>query len=145
VAEPACTPAYISTPEADRVRPSDDALRHLAERLGVGFEELATGRPARLATELRLRLLLLPPPAPGSYSAGREAAQRAAQGVGTFPALPAGDPVELTLAEFGARAIAARPAVLDAASVRRVKQPAGSVRAAVEGERGRGFRPSAQG
>jgi tetratricopeptide (TPR) repeat protein len=56
LAEPAYTPAYISTLEAGRVRPSDDALRHLAERLGIGFEELATGRPARLATDLRLRL-----------------------------------------------------------------------------------------
>ncbi|MGW0761935.1 TIGR03943 family putative permease subunit [Streptomyces sp. NPDC002814] len=52
-----------------------------------------------------LALLLSPPPALGSYSAGREAAQRAAQGVGTFPALPAGDPVRLTLAEFSSRAI----------------------------------------
>ncbi|MGW1539233.1 tetratricopeptide repeat protein [Streptomyces sp. NPDC002309] len=56
LAEPAYTPAYISTLEAGRVRPSDDALRHLAERLGVAFDELATGRPAHLATDLRLRL-----------------------------------------------------------------------------------------
>ncbi|MFJ4469990.1 tetratricopeptide repeat protein [Streptomyces sp. NPDC089424] len=56
LAEPAYTPAYISTLEAGRVRPSDDALRHLADRLGVAFDELATGRPARLATDLRLRL-----------------------------------------------------------------------------------------
>ncbi|MET9832142.1 tetratricopeptide repeat protein [Streptomyces sp. NPDC006385] len=56
LAEPAYTPAYVSTLEAGRVRPSDDALRHLAGRLGVGFDELATGRPARLATDLRLRL-----------------------------------------------------------------------------------------
>ncbi|MFI8188583.1 helix-turn-helix domain-containing protein [Streptomyces sp. NPDC085946] len=56
LAEPVYTPAYISTLEAGRVRPSDDALRHLAGRLGVAFEELATGRPARLPTELRLRL-----------------------------------------------------------------------------------------
>ncbi|MFF3847265.1 helix-turn-helix domain-containing protein [Streptomyces sp. NPDC002328] len=56
LAEPAYTPAYISTLESGRVRPSDDALRHLAERLGVGFDELATGRSARLVTELRLRL-----------------------------------------------------------------------------------------
>ncbi|MFC3350148.1 tetratricopeptide repeat protein [Streptomyces echinoruber] len=56
LAEPSYTSAYISTLEAGRVRPSDDALRHLAERLGVDFEELATGRPARLATALRLRL-----------------------------------------------------------------------------------------
>ncbi|MET7476443.1 tetratricopeptide repeat protein [Streptomyces sp. NPDC005648] len=56
LAEPAYTPAYISTLEAGRVRASEDALRHIAERLGVAYEELATGRPARLATDLRLRL-----------------------------------------------------------------------------------------
>ncbi|WP_060903902.1 helix-turn-helix domain-containing protein [Streptomyces europaeiscabiei] len=56
LAEPAYTPAYISTLEAGRVRASESALRHIAERLGVGFEELATGRPAGFATELRLRL-----------------------------------------------------------------------------------------
>ena len=32
LAEPAYTPAYISTLEAGRVRPSDEALRHVAER-----------------------------------------------------------------------------------------------------------------
>ncbi|CAM5502664.1 hypothetical protein STANM309S_04564 [Streptomyces tanashiensis] len=56
LAEPSYTPAYVSTVEAGRVRPSDEALRHLADRLGVTFEELATGRPAHLATDLRLRL-----------------------------------------------------------------------------------------
>lgn len=56
LAEPAYTPAYVSTLEAGRVRPSEAALRHLAERLGVAYEELATGRPAHLATDLRLRL-----------------------------------------------------------------------------------------
>ncbi|MFD3582023.1 helix-turn-helix domain-containing protein [Streptomyces sp. NPDC058683] len=56
LAEPAYTPAYISTLEAGRVRASDEALRHIAGRLGVGFEELASGRPAHLATDLRLRL-----------------------------------------------------------------------------------------
>ncbi|MGZ0205643.1 tetratricopeptide repeat protein [Streptomyces sp. RM1] len=56
LAEPAYTPAYISTLEAGRVRASDEALRHIADRLGVSFEELALGRPAHLATELRLRL-----------------------------------------------------------------------------------------
>ncbi|MGW8765195.1 helix-turn-helix domain-containing protein [Streptomyces sp. NPDC055815] len=56
LAEPSYTPAYVSTLEAGRVRPSDEALRHLADRLGVAFEELATGRPAHLATDLRLRL-----------------------------------------------------------------------------------------
>jgi tetratricopeptide (TPR) repeat protein len=56
LAEPTYTPAYVSTLEAGRVRPSDEALKYLAERLGVDFEELATGRPARLVTDLRLRL-----------------------------------------------------------------------------------------
>ncbi|MER6672254.1 helix-turn-helix transcriptional regulator [Streptomyces sp. NPDC000983] len=56
LAEPAYTPAYISTLEAGRVRASDEALRHIAERLGVAYEELATGRSARLVTELRLQL-----------------------------------------------------------------------------------------
>ncbi|MFE3635010.1 tetratricopeptide repeat protein [Streptomyces sp. NPDC059168] len=56
LAEPAYTPAYISTLEAGRVRASDEALRHIAGRLGVAFEELAVGRPAHLATGLRLRL-----------------------------------------------------------------------------------------
>ncbi|WP_031483144.1 helix-turn-helix transcriptional regulator [Streptomyces bicolor] len=56
LAEPTYTPAYISTLEAGRVRASDDALRYIAERLGIAFEELATGRPAHLVTDLRLRL-----------------------------------------------------------------------------------------
>ncbi|MFF5446304.1 helix-turn-helix domain-containing protein [Streptomyces sp. NPDC012888] len=56
LAEPAYTPAYISTLEAGKVRPSETALRFLAERLGTSYEELATGRPAHLATELRLAL-----------------------------------------------------------------------------------------
>lgn len=57
LAEPSYTPAYISTLEAGRVRPSEAAVRHIAERLGVTYEELATGRPAHLATCLRLRLV----------------------------------------------------------------------------------------
>ncbi|WP_055563365.1 helix-turn-helix domain-containing protein [Streptomyces atriruber] len=56
LAEPAYTAAYVSTLESGKVRPSEAALRHLAERLGVSYEELATGRPAHLAAELRLRL-----------------------------------------------------------------------------------------
>ncbi|MGW2395284.1 helix-turn-helix domain-containing protein [Kitasatospora sp. NPDC001664] len=50
------TAAYVSTLEAGRVRPSEAALHYLAERLGVTQDELATGRPAHLATELRLDL-----------------------------------------------------------------------------------------
>ncbi|MFD4412152.1 MULTISPECIES: TIGR03943 family putative permease subunit [unclassified Streptomyces] len=64
-----------------------------------------TPRIAWLLAVPAAALLLFPPPALGSYSAGREAAQRAAQGVGTFPALPAGDPVDLTLGQFTSRAI----------------------------------------
>jgi uncharacterized repeat protein (TIGR03943 family) len=66
---------------------------------------VAGPRIAWLLTLPALALLLFPPPALGSYSAEREAAQRAAQGVGTFAALPAGNPVELTLGEFTSRAI----------------------------------------
>ncbi len=62
-------------------------------------------RVAWLLTLPALALLLFPPPALGSYSADREAAQRAAQGVGTFRALPAGNPLELTVGEFSSRAI----------------------------------------
>ncbi|MFG2955707.1 TIGR03943 family putative permease subunit [Streptomyces sp. NPDC048291] len=70
-----------------------------------GHHGAAGPRIAWLLTLPALALLLFPPPALGSYSAGREAAQRAAQGVGRFPALPAGNPVELTLAGFSSRAI----------------------------------------
>ncbi|MEV7197268.1 helix-turn-helix transcriptional regulator [Streptomyces sp. NPDC093510] len=56
LAEPAYTPAYVSTLESGKVRPSETALRHLAQRLDVSYEELATGRPAHLAAGLRLRL-----------------------------------------------------------------------------------------
>ncbi|WP_441247916.1 tetratricopeptide repeat protein [Kitasatospora sp. McL0602] len=56
LAEPGYTAAYISTLEAGKVSPSEAALRYLADRLGVSFEELSTGRPAHLATGLRLRL-----------------------------------------------------------------------------------------
>ncbi|MDH6130681.1 tetratricopeptide (TPR) repeat protein [Kitasatospora sp. MAA4] len=56
LAEPAYTAAYISTLEAGKVRPSETALRYLADRLDVSFEELASGQPAHLATDLRMRL-----------------------------------------------------------------------------------------
>ncbi|WP_405819005.1 TIGR03943 family protein [Streptomyces sp. NBC_01390] len=75
-------------------------------------------RVAWLLTLPALALLLFPPPALGSYSADREAAQRAAQGVGTFPALPAGNPLELTVGEFGSRAIFDRGRSLKGRTVR---------------------------
>ncbi|KOU31209.1 helix-turn-helix transcriptional regulator [Streptomyces sp. WM6368] len=56
LAEPSYTSAYISTLESGKVRPSETALRFLATRLGTSYEELTTGRPAHLATELRLAL-----------------------------------------------------------------------------------------
>ncbi|MFF2045133.1 tetratricopeptide repeat protein [Kitasatospora sp. NPDC058170] len=56
LAEPAYTAAYVSTVEAGRVHPSETALRHLADRLGVTYDELATGRPAHLVAELKLAL-----------------------------------------------------------------------------------------
>ncbi|MFF3878543.1 TIGR03943 family putative permease subunit [Streptomyces sp. NPDC001978] len=62
-------------------------------------------RAAWLLAVPALLLLLSPPPALGSYSADREEAQRTAQGVGTFPALPHGNPVDLTLGAFTSRAI----------------------------------------
>lgn len=80
--------------------------REVSEEDAHGHSHGAAGpRVAWLLTLPALALLLFPPPALGSYSADREAAQRAAQGVGTFPALPAGNPVELNLGEFSSRAI----------------------------------------
>ncbi|MEV0740316.1 TIGR03943 family protein [Streptomyces sp. NPDC050549] len=52
-----------------------------------------------------LALLLFPPPALGSYSAGREQTQLAAQGVGTFPALPAAKVLDISVARYSSRAI----------------------------------------
>ncbi|MER8219835.1 TIGR03943 family protein [Streptomyces sp. NPDC094143] len=78
--------------------------RH-GEAPGLGPGHAHGPRVAWLLTLPALALFLFPPPALGSYSAEREAAQRAAQGVGTFPALPDGDPLDLTLGEFGSRAV----------------------------------------
>jgi len=62
-------------------------------------------RIAWLLTLPALALLLFPPPALGSYSAGREQAQLAAQGVGTFPALPAAKVLNISVAQYSSRAI----------------------------------------
>jgi uncharacterized repeat protein (TIGR03943 family) len=79
---------------------------HGEEAHGHGHAHHPDGpRLAWLLVLPALALLLFPPPALGSYSADREAARRAAQGVGTFPALPAGNPVDLTVGEFSSRAI----------------------------------------
>ncbi|MFJ9633601.1 TIGR03943 family putative permease subunit [Streptomyces sp. NPDC101175] len=60
---------------------------------------------AWLLTLPALALLLFPPPALGSYSASREQAQLAAQGVGTFPALPAAKVLDISVAQYSSRAI----------------------------------------
>ncbi|MEU9893293.1 TIGR03943 family protein [Streptomyces phaeochromogenes] len=70
----------------------------------AGHDHTRNPRIAWLLTAPALALLLFPPPALGSYSAGREEARVAAQGTGTFPELPAGDPVDLTLGAFASRA-----------------------------------------
>ncbi|MET7487130.1 TIGR03943 family protein [Streptomyces sp. NPDC005538] len=72
----------------------------------VGGHSHAHGpRIAWLLTLPALALLLFPPPALGSYSASREEARLAAQGVGTFPALPAGRVLDISVAQYSSRAI----------------------------------------
>ncbi|MDQ0776061.1 putative repeat protein (TIGR03943 family) [Streptomyces aurantiacus] len=71
---------------------------------GHDHDHTRNPRIAWLLTAPALALLLFPPPALGSYSAEREEARVAAQGAGTFPKLPAGDPVDLTLGAFASRA-----------------------------------------
>lgn len=53
LAEPGYTAAYVSTVEAGKAQPSEAALRYFAERLAVGYEELATGVPAGLRAGIR--------------------------------------------------------------------------------------------
>ncbi|PSM41911.1 TIGR03943 family protein [Streptomyces dioscori] len=69
-----------------------------------GHDHTRNPRIAWLLTAPALALLLFPPPALGSYSAEREEARVAALGTGTFPELPAGDPLDLTLGVFASRA-----------------------------------------
>lgn len=56
LAEPAYTAAYVSTLESGKARPSEAALRHLSARLGISYEELATGRSPQEAVRLRAEL-----------------------------------------------------------------------------------------
>ncbi|MDH6122357.1 tetratricopeptide (TPR) repeat protein [Kitasatospora sp. GAS204A] len=56
LAEPQYTAAYVSTLEAGKGRPSETALRYLAEKLGTSYEQLATGIPTGLRARLRLGL-----------------------------------------------------------------------------------------
>lgn len=56
LAQPRYTHAYVSTIEAGRRTPSNDALEFFAQKLGVEFDELATGRPRGLTDELKLQV-----------------------------------------------------------------------------------------
>ncbi|MFJ1733458.1 TIGR03943 family putative permease subunit [Streptomyces sp. NPDC088254] len=85
---------------AFRAAPDEDAQDD-----GHGHTHTTGPRLASLLALPATALLLFPPPALGSYSAAREDARRAAQGIGTFPALPAGDPVDLSVAQFSSRAV----------------------------------------
>ncbi|MEU4120131.1 helix-turn-helix transcriptional regulator [Kitasatospora sp. NPDC028055] len=53
LAEPGYTAAYVSTLEAGKARASETVLRYFAERLQVGYEELAFGLPAGLRSQIR--------------------------------------------------------------------------------------------
>lgn len=88
--------------------PRGDHHDHGDEPGDHGHDHRHGPRVAWLLTVPALALLLFPPPALGSYSAEREAAKAAeyaTQGIGTFAALPAQDPVDLTLGQFTSRAI----------------------------------------
>ncbi|MFJ2828810.1 TIGR03943 family putative permease subunit [Streptomyces sp. NPDC087263] len=93
--------------EPDELEEPDepDELEELEGDDGHRHDHHRAPRIAWLLAIPAAALLLFPPPALGSYSADREAEQRAAQGIGTFPALPSGDPVDLTLGEYTSRAI----------------------------------------
>lgn len=56
LAAPKYTHAYVSTIEAGRRVPSREALEYFARKLGVGADELLTGRPADLQPRLELAL-----------------------------------------------------------------------------------------
>ncbi|WP_235882387.1 TIGR03943 family putative permease subunit [Streptomyces apricus] len=87
-----------------RTAPHDEHDHDEHDQDEHGHDHTRTPRIAWLLTAPALALLLFPPPALGSYSAEREEARVAAQGAGTFPELPAGDPVDLTLGAFASRA-----------------------------------------
>lgn len=56
LASPTYSAAYVSTIESGHRAPSHRALEHFAAKLGVGVEELATGRPADLEARLGIEL-----------------------------------------------------------------------------------------
>jgi tetratricopeptide (TPR) repeat protein len=56
LAAPSYTHAFISSIESGRRRPSDDAVRHFASKLGVTEETLRTGRSPELEVRLEMEL-----------------------------------------------------------------------------------------
>jgi tetratricopeptide (TPR) repeat protein len=56
LASPSYTHAYVSIIESGRRQPSRTALEHFAGKLGVGVEELVTGRSPDLVARLELQL-----------------------------------------------------------------------------------------
>ncbi|MFJ2263066.1 TIGR03943 family putative permease subunit [Streptomyces sp. NPDC087844] len=89
---------------SDREGADPDRAEDHAQEHDHAHDHTRNPRIAWLLTAPALALLLFPPPALGSYSAEREEARVAAQGAGTFPKLPAGDPLDLTLGVFASRA-----------------------------------------
>ena len=57
LAEPAYTRAFVAAIESGARIPSDEALAHIAARLGVDADDLRHGRPRGIAATLRARLL----------------------------------------------------------------------------------------
>ncbi|MGP4043250.1 TIGR03943 family putative permease subunit [Streptomyces sp. 2A115] len=102
----------------DSSRDHEGHAGHEGNESHDGHDHTRSPRIAWLLTAPVLALLLFPPPALGSYSAGREEAKSAAQGAGTFPKLPAGDPVDLTVGAFASRAEWDTEASLEGRTVR---------------------------
>ncbi|MDV9173560.1 TIGR03943 family protein [Streptomyces sp. W16] len=86
-------------------RPEEEEHDHDHDHEEHGHSHSGSPRVAWLLTLPALALLLFPPPALGSYSAGREQAQLAAQGAGTFPALPAAKVLDISVGQYSSRAI----------------------------------------
>jgi uncharacterized repeat protein (TIGR03943 family) len=80
---------------APRAEPDDDGHGHAHHEPRVGW----------LLILPVLGLLLVPPPALGSYAAAQAGTVLAAQTESDYPALPAGDPVPVTLLDYASRAV----------------------------------------
>ncbi|WP_435608386.1 TIGR03943 family putative permease subunit [Streptomyces sp. C10-9-1] len=97
--------AALTARAARKGAPGADGHAHQAEGdPDHGHSHPGGPRIAWLLALPAVALLCFPPPALGSYSAAREEARRTEAYVGTFPPLPAGDPLELRLSAFASRA-----------------------------------------